>query len=610
MNMHWKPNGVAAMAKSVREGAIDPNLVLVGNIKFMCYVAFTYALVPSGPYLELLTALLRAGARPCSVYGETPVSVAINAGMTQGKWTFWDTLLSEYDYAGFDAQEECTIGASCVPMQQLWLGLVFQRDLWLQWMLSVSTIDGAIETYLERSRPHYPSAFSALGRSWTFGQFITKIKNKTKRERATVSTGQLSTIFSDIYVSFAREIALRNKLSIVRQLTEAGRPPLGAPLLHVLLYDGQMNVVAALSEYADTAETARQLLHGFNRKDPSGRTPLHHLVAGYGLNSTQFASYILMLQRLASTEWSLTKFFALRMPDNDGRELELYSSSTLPAETSRQTFSAIPSGGWPTSGSDKFFVHECSIATLDAPADQAVFEDFLFMRRPLVLRGEVANSSSRDRFKRTRIVQRYGEELIVAGRIPYADAFGIREKFESTLEKYVDYMENVTEASPWYIFQTMNTVRQPDMSFIDGDIKLDNSMMDRLSFAGSLPVVKARQFFLGPRSAGAPVHTHTDAANYLMYGRKRWRLYPPNAAFYSTLPAFEAEASFFTSFFLIFLQADDARAGGTVPPLECVQGGGDMLFIPSTWAHATLNLEASVGLAAEFVFEPGLTAPH
>ena len=34
--------------------------------------------------------------------------------------------------------------------------------------------------------------------------------------------------------------------------------------------------------------------------------------------------------------------------------------------------------------------------------------------------------------------------------------------------------------------------------------------------------------------------------------------------------------------------------------LECVQTSGDILFVPFTWAHSTLNVETSVGIAYEF----------
>ena len=37
---------------------------------------------------------------------------------------------------------------------------------------------------------------------------------------------------------------------------------------------------------------------------------------------------------------------------------------------------------------------------------------------------------------------------------------------------------------------------------------------------------------------------------------------------------------------------------------RCVQHAGDMVVLPEGWAHATLNLRTSVGIAREFVPRP------
>ena len=38
---------------------------------------------------------------------------------------------------------------------------------------------------------------------------------------------------------------------------------------------------------------------------------------------------------------------------------------------------------------------------------------------------------------------------------------------------------------------------------------------------------------------------------------------------------------------------------GGVRPLLCVQRSGETLFVPTGWAHATLNLEPSIGFSVE-----------
>jgi len=84
------------------------------------------------------------------------------------------------------------------------------------------------------------------------------------------------------------------------------------------------------------------------------------------------------------------------------------------------------------------------------------------------------------------------------------------------------------------------------------------------------------QFFLGPEGSGAPVHYHMAAVNYLAYGRKLWRLKPPNISSYDVTPAA-----------IYFNRTDDAA-------LTCIQEAGDVLIVPSQWEHATLNIQVQL----------------
>ena len=100
------------------------------------------------------------------------------------------------------------------------------------------------------------------------------------------------------------------------------------------------------------------------------------------------------------------------------------------------------------------------------------------------------------------------------------------------------------------------------------------------------------QFYVGPAFSGSPPHYHADAWNALAHGRKRWFLYPPDDALYTSQPSY------------VFLEGggmDDALAReGALRPLECVQEAGDVMFVPDFWGHMILNLRESVGIAGEW----------
>ena len=122
------------------------------------------------------------------------------------------------------------------------------------------------------------------------------------------------------------------------------------------------------------------------------------------------------------------------------------------------------------------------------------------------------------------------------------------------------------------------------------------SMPSQLNPAGRSPfIAKAPQFYAGAAGTGAPVHVHGDAWNALAHGRKRWVLFPPEQARYSTIPAGE-----FYGAVLPELCRECAEHPGAHCPLQVTQEEGDILFVPREWGHAVLNVQPSVGVAAEF----------
>jgi len=129
--------------------------------------------------------------------------------------------------------------------------------------------------------------------------------------------------------------------------------------------------------------------------------------------------------------------------------------------------------------------------------------------------------------------------------------------------------------------------------FLRARLPVRNASAPRLALVQDAPLPPSPQFYLGGPGSGAPMHFHFDAVNVLAHGEKQWLLRPPAEAEYSTVPA----ARF----------APLARNGnGTL--LACTQRGGDVLYVPYTWSHATVNLRTSVGFAVEF--DSPLWAPY
>ena len=104
-----------------------------------------------------------------------------------------------------------------------------------------------------------------------------------------------------------------------------------------------------------------------------------------------------------------------------------------------------------------------------------------------------------------------------------------------------------------------------------------------------------RWFLLGPVHSGTGVHTDplgTSAWNTLIYGRKRWVLFPPDVAREVVKPKAyvrrdKGEDDEVVDYFTLILPRIKAAHPALVPRMiEFVQRPGDTIFVPGGWWHA------------------------
>lgn len=113
-------------------------------------------------------------------------------------------------------------------------------------------------------------------------------------------------------------------------------------------------------------------------------------------------------------------------------------------------------------------------------------------------------------------------------------------------------------------------------------------------------------FFAGPNRSGTPLHHHSAVWNALIYGRKLWALVPPSRASFGKA---QKEHPLDSEWHRLWkARAGDAatatatgkaKAKAKAPSkryLYCEQAAGTLLYLPSSWAHATLNLEEGLAV--------------
>ena len=133
------------------------------------------------------------------------------------------------------------------------------------------------------------------------------------------------------------------------------------------------------------------------------------------------------------------------------------------------------------------------------------------------------------------------------------------------------------------------------------------------------------RLYQGGMGSGAPLHSHVAAWNIVFTGVKKWILFPPGHLRYSwnrdgyiletnkermreegyTFNENESPYQKYASSHgwgegIRFDESTARRAIAEGLAVEVLQMPGDILFIPSNWGHATMNLCETVSMAQEF----------
>jgi hypothetical protein len=185
-----------------------------------------------------------------------------------------------------------------------------------------------------------------------------------------------------------------------------------------------------------------------------------------------------------------------------------------------------------------------------------------------------------------------------------------------TLRDYWLYMQRNTDAFPLYIFDSKFGERIPDL--------LDDYWIPEVFWEdlyAALPDMGPasirppyRWILMGPARSGTPYHTDphgTSAWNALLYGKKRWALYPPTDAGAPLPPGIDPvtqRSSHPLLWYTNVYSTLGGGGGGQPPPIEFVQEPGDFLFVPSGWWHCVLNITDTVAVTQNFVNMANLDA--
>ena len=246
---------------------------------------------------------------------------------------------------------------------------------------------------------------------------------------------------------------------------------------------------------------------------------------------------------------------------------------------------------------DQYWAHEIT--------PKQLFEQYISRMAPVLIRGLLDDWEAVHRYAHANLTALHGQLRVQVSDIPYADKFGGQPRKDMLLQEYINEVREhrvVGGSHPWYVFkgnripfdsERSDSLVQFDWAPTPGVIQQAIEFINPPTARGYLGP-KSREVFInaqwaiGGEGTGAPVHYHNTAWNALIYGAKKWVVYPPHSMIMSNRQILEYFETDFKGF-----------ADRGIQSLTCVQTAGDVLIVPEIWGHGVLNLQESVAIATE-----------
>jgi len=182
------------------------------------------------------------------------------------------------------------------------------------------------------------------------------------------------------------------------------------------------------------------------------------------------------------------------------------------------------------------------------------------------------------------------------------------------LKHFLRYLHDTRDDSPLYIFDSTYDEDKLAKRLLTDYRVPEYFKEDLFHLVGERRRPPYRWFLVGPERSGTCVHIDplaTSAWNTLIYGAKRWVLFPPHTpkhvvkgkGLIKKNEDDEAIHYFMTILPRIKQRAAESDGTGDYENFQCyefTQNAGETVYIPNGWWHAVLNLSHTVGVTQNF----------
>ncbi|WP_129308299.1 cupin-like domain-containing protein [Streptomyces sp. L2] len=193
-----------------------------------------------------------------------------------------------------------------------------------------------------------------------------------------------------------------------------------------------------------------------------------------------------------------------------------------------------------------------------------------------------------------RLIADHGQRTLTAVRRAPATGDGPEPEtvWGTTLREFLRYCESgdgspCPAGEPWYV-KDWTVASEPDPgAFLPAD--MPSSLRNWFARLPQAARPAWEWIYVGPRGSGSELHVDvmmSSAWNALAAGTKRWRFLSPAAS---------VRAGVLPEPYLDLVGNRDRLE------FECTQNAGDLVIIPSGWAHEVVNLDTTVAATGNFV---------
>lgn len=216
---------------------------------------------------------------------------------------------------------------------------------------------------------------------------------------------------------------------------------------------------------------------------------------------------------------------------------------------------------------------------------------------PVLIQGCMDAKKTKEHWSCENMLRKYGDLRFKVGE----DDDGYQVKMR--LKYFFMYMEEQRDDCPLYIFDHFGD--HPKKKALLKEFDVPKYFRDDLfGLVGEDRRPPYRWIVLGPERSGSGIHIDplgTSAWNALLYGHKRWAIWPPRVPKTAVGPKPGIDRGGISWFMHVHPETKKSSWPSTVgPPIEFIQRPGETVFIPGGWHHTVLNLDDTVAVTQNF----------